>query len=263
MIQRTGPQVCLLALLLGACTPPPLEEQPTPPDMKPLLDAYENPTGDFGQDQARELLGEAIKDLELVSDSAVFDLLFGAVDDALNADAQEQKPGLALRRQGLSLQGEGFVRITRVCPGWADGPPDEAANGSMRLTMNFNQEGIHPVVWGQAADCLYGQQDEQVELGGQLRIHLGSGSLGQLGSVPVLVQVEGLGINNRGLSLSDVDFRINPSTSLLEFRVSASAGGVVVMFEAGAVKVRAANGDFTCDLEAGTCTSPQSGTFSL
>jgi hypothetical protein len=94
-------------------------------------------------------------------------------------------------------------------------------------------------------------------------VHLGASAIDRIGAAPLLVRVGELEITSRDLSQQEVDFRLDLETSALELRVPASNGDVVVVFGADDLRVRAANGEFTCDLEADTCTSSQTGTFSL
>jgi hypothetical protein len=256
--------LALLALI--GCTQDAIVEQPTPPDMSALLGSYRAPSATFDRDVAQQALDLALEQFGLVADSAVFDTLLGTVNDGLAAEeGEEQAQGLAVQRQGLALEGEGFLRIKRVCPGWGDEGVNEARDGKLDLTMNFSDAGIAPVIWGGAQGCRYGAAEQQALLDGDLQIHLGEDvGLDQIGTLPILVRVGRLQLPGKDIDFSGLDFRVLPAEALIEVKVNMDNGHLLVAFgaETGLV-VRASNGNFTCDLEARACVDQQGNSFSL
>lgn len=289
------PVLALLALSLSAvclaCNEEIPRKQPTPPDMSALLQSYREPDADFNRDVAQDFLEAAFGDLKATYESDIFNNLLGVVGDSFNA--QEEEKALRVEgeadgepigglKQGLSFNGKGFLKITRVCQGWEENAPiDPDANGQLQLTSNFDDKGIEPIIWGDAARCKYmaplpddASAAQRVAFNGFVRLHLGDplnpANLGEFGQKPILFQIGGLELPDAdgdpdgdgavGINLPNFDFRFLPEISGFEFQVDRADRhlliGIYQKEDEGLVfSIRASNGDFTCDLEQLTCTN--------
>jgi hypothetical protein len=287
------PVLALLALPLSAvcvaCNEEIPREQPTPPDMSALIQSYREPDADFTRDVAQDFLEAAFGNLKATYESDLFNNLLGVVGDSFNA--QEEEKALHVEgeadgepigglKQGLAFNGEGFLKITRVCQGWErDAPIDPDANGLLELTSNFDDKGIEPIIWGDAARCKYtaplpddAENTQRVVFDGFVRMHLGDSlnpaNLDDFGKKPILFQIGGLELPDAdfdnegaaGVNLPNFNFRFVPEISGFEFQVDRADRHLLVGIyqkedEGFAFSIRASNGDFTCDLEQLTCTN--------
>lgn len=145
-----------LSLALAACAEP--TEWPEPPDLAPLVQAYQQPTGRVTAESARQLLAESGTALGLVQDpAAILELVQGFFDglaQAGEASEDSEQSGLRARRAALTVagaqvDGEAWMRYRRDCPR-ASGA---GARGVLELNALADVDGFQPVVWGAARDC--------------------------------------------------------------------------------------------------------------
>lgn len=267
-----------LALLAAACEPIGVDK-PQPPDVSALVAGYRAPTGVLTDANAQTVvdaleaklsIGEAVcgwdaaADLVCAGDPAcplrtcegLTDLL-GAIDEVIAPESDAGPAEDAGPRAGdVVLRGEGFVRVTRICPG--DGPepvPDEA-NGKMELTLGFTDRGIDPVVWGTVEECLLRVQ-ESVRVQGDVVLVLGDGPWRPSDPFSPLFQLEG-NAETADLELTVAfDFGFDLDAQELRLRFATDAGeGFVFFVGLDATGFRAAGGiEWTCHFGAQTCTS--------
>lgn len=256
------------ALCLCACGAQPIDK-PEPPDMTALVAAYDAPDGTLDQAAVAALTAELLERAPIVAQLGFDVTIAGVVDQAAQSSEEPSSettsvPGsdaeLAADEGGSLLQGEGYLVITRICNGWSSPAVAAKENGRMALTAGFTEAGLDPVVWGTLTECKYLFDDTPVTVGGRgsdddgdVRLHLASKDLL---SNPLLFDLDAevtLGVDPpRDV---DFDFRILPGQGF-ELRLPATNGHVVVQVADGQLgTIRADNGDFTCDLGAGTCTN--------
>lgn len=252
-------------------------DKPQAPDMSETLRTFDAPSGTFDQGAVTAVkasVDEAVKGLvgsglaqQLVADvkDALADLKSGkakaqalAIDEATAAEREVGASGAGLRPRAASLEGEGFGKVTRICPGWGAEPtPDAAANGLLTLTLTFTDLSVDPVVWGIADRChvklgparvLVDRLDPSAPA--DLRIHLGGNlTVENVGTLPVVVALGARAQMDDVSVRGDYAVRVLPSLTTLELAVRVGDGDVVVVLSDGKdiAGVRAKNGTFTCD----------------
>jgi hypothetical protein len=243
-------------------------EKPPAPDMSELIAAYEAPSGILDALVISDAMASAREALATVESLAAESRLRELLEDALAAFDQNGTRGMPADgppKQTLAFEGDGYLRVTRICDGFGPKPvPDKAANGFMDLTVGFTETGVDPVVWGSFSQCAYLVADAQVRLdsdtsaeGGGVRAYVGSNlQLEQVGSEPVLIDLDVTASIGGKTQDVDLDFRFIPSDQSFELRVPTDSGDLIVRIAAQAVVgIRAKNGDFSCDLTATTCTA--------
>lgn len=268
---RTGVvPLSLAGLVLLGCSSRHGLQKPTPPDMQPILDAYNAPTGSIDQ-KTFDSLKQAVLDRQSLLDKADVDQLFSeaaSVALAGNADAGADA-GKAVDLP--QFEGDGYVTVTRICGGWGNDKPDKA-NGSMRFTMTFTEQGPDPVVWGTFSDCMYSYGGVDLEVGagkdgqtGQVSADFGTGlSFSGYDGSPVLFNASLLVQVDGQQQTIDFDFRITPATRELDLRMPVQDGDVIIeLSTAGFLGIRAKNGVFTCDASTNTCTAKSGASISF
>ncbi|MEL6180781.1 MAG: hypothetical protein AAFS10_17600, partial [Myxococcota bacterium] len=248
-------------LIYTGCVTPESEDKPDAPDMSAILQAYETPTADLNSENMATLVTSLVQTLELIEGTGGFLFLFDVLD-ALNSDAETTESGLELRRQAITVSGDGFARITRVCNGWVGADSPDPDDGSIDITVGFTESRLDPVVWGRFEGCRYRLENNNLLVEGDVRLWLGDNiqfsDLGQLGQSPFLMAVEGTIMLEDALTLDVLDFRVTPNTNLFEIRLPVDDQHVIFFQEGEEVKFRAANGIWTCDFEAFTCINDNS-----
>ncbi|MBH24257.1 MAG: hypothetical protein CMH57_07370 [Myxococcales bacterium] len=252
------------------CVNPELEEEkPDAPSMADVLQAYEEPSADLTPQSMAGLLVSVAEYVEVLGAAEGFGFLFddvlGALDEEGEGDGAEsglvglREAGLEVREQPASLNGNGFARVTRVCNGWEGGSSPDPNDGAIELIIGFTESQVDPVAWGDFLGCRYRIQDNNLLINGDLRIWLGDSlsfsGLEQVGQSPLLVAIDGLVELEGSVSLSALDFRLIPELGSYEIRLPVEGGHVIFFVEGEATKFRAANGVWTCNLEAATCTN--------
>jgi len=283
--------LCLaLALAVAGCrndAPTGEVDKPIAPSMQATIDAYTAPNGWLDAAGVLELAA-AVTQRTTVIDSLAIDVR--VLDAARAAIAQlSQQAGVqgpavfpqalsaepvAVSSQALTVAGEGFLVVTRICDGWDVVPIASLANGTMQLTVGFTEQGVDPVVWGSLALCKYRLNERFIQLDGRavdrsrgdVRVYVGSNvTTMTFGTFvePVLVELEAQLVLDGVEVGGALSFQIDVNTRALAMLVPLSTGNVVVSLDAarlGAV-VRAGNGTFACDLAAQRCTAPDGSTI--
>lgn len=255
----------------SGCVAPQPEPKPEAPSMTQTLRSFEAPGADLTPSNVVEAVNELIARntvLELLGvESLVLDTL-DDVDDA-EAEGQQQASGLRTVEQGIELGGEGFVRVSRICDGWGEEPSADPSHGAMRLVVPFTDDRLDPVVWGFFDECQFVSDGEELLLGrgsegkiGDVRFSAGAGTaLGDVGSVPLVFELdlaytvlneEGVGETLR----AQVEFRVEPSSGgAPEILLPVGDEALTARLVEGGVSIRAANGEWECDLEARQCSA--------
>jgi len=256
---RRAPILLVTSLVAIGCRKETIDK-PDPPDMAAVLASFDAPTGTFdattaaavkaaATDAANGLVGTGLPQ-QLVDEAHA--LIDKASGDSATADGGLRTQSVAPR----SFEGEGFARVTRICDGWGAAPvPDQAANGSLQLTVNYTNVTLDPVVWGTADACKLTLASRRVfvdrivpDAPPNVRIHLGGATRVQdIGTKPVTIAVEARA------KLDDVDVkgdfavRVTAGAKTIELAVPLQDGDVVVTLEDKTItSVRAKNGTFTC-----------------
>ncbi len=245
-------------------------EKPQPPDMSALVADYTTATGVLDSTSAALVVDAYADRAARVDALGIQDLVLPALQTAL--EAEEPQSGtkqlggaLGQRRQALSLDADGTLRVTRICNGWEPEPvADKGKNGSLVLVANFSEDGLDPVVWGDANACLYlvgGAArvvlDRGVERRGSVRVHLGKSTApADVGKAPLLFDIALTASVDDAAVDASLDFRVDPDQGSVETRVATPDGHVLA--QAGVsngLTVRASNGTFECDLPQAKCIS--------
>ncbi len=283
-------KLCLLFALAIAgsavgCRPV-KEEKPAAPDMSEVVQAYDHPQGSIdGQSldavyaaicesvsAGGMLCGwETIEDLVCEADDpgcslcAGLDPIFEALDAAgvdleswggasdaaaAGVDAGSAAPEEEGERPASVFTGEGWARLTRICPGHGAQSAADRANGEVALTVGFTEQGLDRVVWGDFDNCKMAIAGSDIELDGQVRVDLG-GVLGLEGAWDFrpTVQIEG-GLESGGETQQvSFDFRLSfdngPGLSL---RVPVpDAGELIFYIDRDGPLLRLADGERALD----------------
>lgn len=235
--------------------------------MSALVAGYANPTRPFDEAAANEF--QAVIEAKVRN---LFDLdtLTTLVDAALAALAADGKPAPLLP---LELDGEGFVRIERICRGHGTPAPpvDKQTNGALALTAGYGNGALDPVVFGSATACREQLGETRIEIAGDVHLFVGDQlKLTEIGSRPMLFELA-----NFALAVDDVqvlsggfDFQLcrgNDGSCVadsFELLVGLDRGASLIFFINLATKsggFRAANGVWTCDFAAATCSDGAGG----
>ncbi len=251
-------------------------EKPKPPDMSALRAAYDAPSGVLDDALMQQVATQASDAAGRLSALAVDEQLLGAVESALAELEAENASGtqatrtswseaIGTRRQALAIEGDGWLRATRICNGWGTEPAPDPDNGTIVLTASFSESGPDPTLWGSANACKYRVADVEALLdsgdsadGGDLRLWIGEG-LGwrDLGTQPILFDLNVHAELQASPLPLQIDFRLDLAAERVELRIAVAGGGDVVVVMGGGeiVGVRAANGLFSCDPVNRTCVS--------
>lgn len=258
-------------------------DKPLAPSMQATIDAYTAPNGWLDAAGVLELAA-AVTQRTTVIDSLVIDVrLLDAARAAIaqiNQQAGVQAPvtglpqalsagDVAVSSQALTVAGEGYLVVTRICDGWDVMPVPNLANGTMQLTVGFTERGVDPVMWGSLALCKYRLNERFVQLDGRsfdrsrgdVRVYIGNNvTTMAFGTFvePILVELEAQVILDGTEVAGLLSFQIDVNTRALSMLVPLASGNVIVSLDAARVStvVRAGNGMFTCDLAAQRCTAP-------
>jgi hypothetical protein len=238
---------------------------PEPPDMSGLLAAYQAPSAPLSAATVAEIVArrtelvdqfERLGGLEPVL--ASLGALGGQTDvtsSALAGPGETESLSSALQAGGITVTGDGFLTLTRVCTGWEAAASPDPADGSIALTAVFSDEGFEAVVWGEARDCRYRFDGHDLRLDGQVRLHTGTLLVGGADGAELTIDFDGSAeVDGQGSS-STFSFRVAFSSSRVEIELDVSAGNVVFFADevTKSYGFRAANGTWTCDFEAGIC----------
>ena len=265
-----------LMVCVVSCSDAGAEPKPEAPDMSQLLADFSSPSADVDAQTMVDLRAT------IAETTAVFfgvgnlefllgDLLGGLSEDEVSEESEAAlQSSLTVREQpatlgDASLEGEGFLRVVRICNGWEGGTtPDEEADGNIDLTVGFTAERVDPVVWGTFSNCRYAVTGADGEMSnmlmrGTVNIWLGEDatfdSLGEYGQHPFVVSIAGL-IALGESELEQLDFRFVPESGEFSLKIQTRGGHVLYTpFTGQDQRVEGANGSWTCDFEASLCAS--------
>jgi hypothetical protein len=249
-----------------ACGPK-IEEvhKPAAPDLTALIADYREPDGELDDQTAQDIVDYGDKVLGWIQSLGVDQTFIDSVTAGLDSDLGG---GSNSSDSENVFDGDGYLRITRICNGWGSKPvPDRQHNGEIRAVVGFTEAGLDPVLWGTFDACRYLVGGVEVEIdqgtrdtGSDLSIYLGENPVLGLEDVSVLLFNLDLATALDGHS-EDVafSFRIDRDAEEIETLLDTSSGKLVLLLsEDGLLGVRAKNGDFVCDVGAGSCDSDSS-----
>lgn len=260
-------------------------EKPAAPQMQALLDAYAVPTGALTAATLLELVAGIPPRIASVDAIQLDRRVIDAAQAALR-QLQDRQPmvvapqaplrqGVAVAAEPLTVEGQGYLEVTRICDGWGALPVPDWNNGYMQLTVGFTEQGVDPVIWGGLTLCKYRLGEHQILLdgvaldpsSGDVRVYVGNNvQLATFGTFPEPVLVEVVAqVFVDGIEVAgQLSFRLDVNTRGLELLVPVTGGHVLAAIggtRASVVQVRAANGLFQCDLAVSRCTAPDGTTF--
>jgi len=241
---------------LGAigCSGPRVDKPPAP-EMTELIAAYAAPDAEFDADAASDISLTIAAIDELLARTDLREQLVDVLAEVLR-----QATDLSGGEDGtvdISLEAGGYMRFTRICPGWTlPARPDRSVNGALLLTATFSEAGLDPIVWGSAEACRYRVGDGQIELdqvaasAAAVSVYWGSGpSDRDVSERTLLVDLDLEATIDAERSALDIDFR-SLVDGTLEYRIPRPDGSLIARVGgADGVMLRAANGDFDCDAE--------------
>lgn len=278
----------LAGVMLQACHDDEGIDKPVPPrDLAALALAYDQPSLDFTAETAPRVVSGVLDMLDTTgvlcgwdqpSDLACMDGVddancsscagLDAMFDALLATASDDgTSGSALTRvdkQAFSIEGEGFLKVRRICDGLDQTPvPDLNNNGTIRLTAGFTERGLDPIVWGDFNTCRLQISGQAALIHGPVVVRLGGDSVpfSDLGNVDVLAELEAAPVQvDSMMPISQtLDLRYVQSKSRLEILIPVDDDHLIFFREPTRIGLRAANGDWTCDLGRAQCTNDVTG----
>jgi len=275
--------VALAATVATSGCKPETIEKPTPPNMLEVVAAFADPNGEFNEQSAEELLS--------FLSTGLLDLLAIGITDQLNrliADVEanvdegsepeaEPQSEVDVGANTITIDGDAFVVLTRICDGWGDEPVADPANGNLAFNVNLSDTGVDPVVWATASKCRYVFEGSAIELDagarsdvGDIRVFVGLvPSVDELSEAPLIVSLDlRAQIDALGSSVAvqfDVDFATQPSSDELAIRVPTSQGDLIAILSGSEqlIAVEAAGGRFVCDAVSATCTNEEGDAVSL
>jgi len=195
-----------IACALSSCD----ADLPQPPNLQPVLQAYENPTAVVGAEIMSAVADEIAEAAEAIENSQIFEEILNVIAEVQeeldkvaaktcndganqggNCSSDADCPGGACTSTGDYVLGgtcddgsscaadsdcpegscgggvvvpspTGAIGVDYICPGFDERQfePDyqdepDPANGTIKLTMTLDSNGIGRVVWGTAENCLY------------------------------------------------------------------------------------------------------------
>jgi hypothetical protein len=246
------PAVGLVGVLLGCSNSGVVK--PHAPDMTALVESYDRPTGELDPRDTADIaaavgvVGTLLDSTEILP--RVRELL-GDLLDPVNFDGVNEsadKGGL-----NLNLKANGYLKATRICPGWASSPEVNLANGTILATATFSQRGPDPVVWGTVEACRYLVGGSRIELtpggaGDALRVYWGeSVDQDSLDTQDLVLSVNLRAEVDGESAAAAVDLRVL-GEGALEYRVPVGSGVVIARAnDDGTFLLRTRDGNFACD----------------
>jgi hypothetical protein len=241
----------LSCVLATGCSPPPLSI-PDAPDMDALVEAYDQPSGEFDPAEEDEVRATLAVLGALVERTRVASYFFDVVENIV--DETEDTAG-GSEEAGLTLEADGYLRVKRICTGWvAPAVPDAEANGQLDLTTTFRESRLDPVIWGNAAKCRYLAGETRLELRQVpdtpygIGVHWGVGvDIQSLAERRLLFALNLTGVVGEEELDLQFDFRTLTGRSI-EYRIEQDDGSFVASINrADTVTLRAENGTFECE----------------
>jgi hypothetical protein len=251
---RTTCAACFSVALVAGCNSFKL---PEPPDMQPLVKAYEEPDGTLDSDNAEELGQQVLDSVMAAQMGAPVEVSNEVVDSVAKLGGAEPQGSDAAAPSnpdsvdpaagtqtvaGNKIDVAAKVKLHRICRGW-NNRIDEAKNGSVDLTVTFDQAGLIPTVWGELSHCRFKRGITSVELDGVVQLHFGTHQarigLRALKSVGYLVNFDGsvMAIQDGAERHADIgaNFRAFPNGDIQLSVNMVDGTNVVAVFQAGAL----------------------------
>jgi hypothetical protein len=248
---RAGVACALVACAAVACGEPRVDKPPAP-DMTRLIESYQRPSATFEPGRVLELLTFARAANDLLDRTSLrtqlVDVLREVLDAAVDASTRVDD------EVGIDFEADGYMRITRICTGWAaTASPNRAENGALLVTGTFSERGLDPTLWGESERCRYLSGDVQVELvqdpgsTDAMKVYWGEAiEAATLDERALIVDMTLLARLDAQELPIDVDFRSLADGSI-EYRIEQDGGSLVARIGGDErLLVRAGNGTFDC-----------------
>jgi hypothetical protein len=264
--------VAAAAVALGVAGCAPDVTLPTPPNQAQtaaLVAVYQMPTATLDPSTIDRVLADALlrlADLHLDFLPDLISNLLVSIQRRVDEGGLSDDP--ATRVDESRAQVSASIEVHRICPGWSDpaGPPDEAQNGALDMTVIVDTGRLNPELWGTATACkvrvppagtasaisVVTPPVVNATLDGTLIVY----DLGPLphtaGDAQFLLTFDGMiTIDGQTKSLS-FDFQVQNGS--IEFRLPVDGGDAIVTVGA-MVGIRGANASYSCDLATQTCAA--------
>lgn len=206
-----------------------------------------------------EGISEALDVLDLLGELEAAD---AGVPDAGPPDGGTADAGPPLLGD-VELVGEGYARIHRICPGALDAPTPDEANGYLEMVVGFTDEGLDPIVWGEAHACVVRVADETFTFDGSVALAVDDRPW-ELGPdlAPVVV-IDAEGRNGSTTVRVRLDLQVDLAERGIALGLELDSGETLEFFaRADAKGFRAANGEWACDFGGRTCSDGAGNTVS-
>jgi hypothetical protein len=247
---------------------------PTPPkqaETAALVAVYQMPTATLDPAAMDQVLSDAqarLPDLHLDFLPDLVANLLVAIQSRVEQGGLPDNP--ATRVDENRAQVTGSVEVHRICPGWNDpaGPPDEAQNGALDMTVVVDTGRLNPELWGTATACkvrvppagtasalsVVTPPVVNATLDGTLIVYDLGALPHSVGEAQFLLTFDGMiTIDGQTKSLS-FDFQVQNGS--VEFRLPVDGGDAIVSVGANAtLGIRGANASYSCDLAAQSCAA--------
>jgi hypothetical protein len=246
------PAVGLAGVLLGCSNSGVVK--PRAPDMTALVESYDRPTGELDPRDSAEIaaavsvVGTLVESTEILP--RVRELLSDLLDPVNFDDLNDSADNGGLN---LNVRANGYLKATRICPGWASSSEVDPANGTILATATFSQRGPDPVVWGTVDACRYRVGSSRIELtprgeGDALRVYWGEGvDQESLDTRDLVISVNLRADIDGERASAAIDLRVL-GDGALEYRVPVASGVVIARAnDDGTFLLRTRDGDFACD----------------
>lgn len=255
----------LAALMLTpACKGDQYVNMPEAPDMSPVRALFASPTGSLAKLPPGELVTLLQQNFLIIDELGAFQVLSDTLSAFMNPGGEgAQEAGLETTRAGLqagetSLDGKGYLIVTRTCPGTVGAATPDPADGQVELTVVFDEQGFRPVAWGLATDCRFKSGDKATVLDADYSISFGDRHWSQ--SQPpqeLLFDVVGTVLSDGKKTIGTWDFRyLDPGR--FELNLETSTGNVIFFAEGELRGFLSADGPWSCDFEEMKCSSADS-----
>ena len=246
-------------------------DKPVPPDMSALVATYATPTGTFDDTAAAEIVAylEGLGNAFALALTDEIRKLFSSVNQSIDEPTQQPMSDVATQEGGgITIEGDAFVVLTRICDGFQQPRVADPSNGQLVLNVNMTDVNIDPVVWLTTSACHYTTDVAMIQIDegprsdvGDIRVYIGpGGTADNILDRPFIIDVELAASIDVGLGPAtadiDFDFAVSPGDPQLSVRVPTSSGDIIAIASPGRqlLGVRAANGEFSCDPIAMICT---------
>ncbi len=258
MYRRQHWPLLAAALWTIGCTEELPERKPPAPDMSALVIAYQQPTLAIDASNLASIAGSTLPVGSTVQELlALVSEMGSAIGQGAEASKEKQSRGPwdpGVRTQ--AVDGDVFMKVHRICPGWVAGEPPNEANGAIDLIVGFTENGFDPVIWGTTTACKLGRDAGAMQVGGSLNLYIGEAvAFDQLETSMKLFQLSVDVIKGASTKHEETDFRTGGDPQRLEYRLFAGEQFVIYFEEAAVRGYRAANGTFSCDFEAHKCSA--------